>query len=214
VRGARPLAVGPIGIHTRWPDVYMIGFGDLAAVVSDVPGAALDPTRDRVLAHDRVNQAVMRDRTVIPMNFGTVCRTREDVVRLLRVAHAAFSEVLQKMEGCVEFGLKVLQRPDARVDSLPPGAPTDGELQMRATRHIDDGLERLREVSVASRLNPPLGDPMILNAAFLVRCDGEPAFMTRAKEVARKFPHLVFKFTGPWPPYNFVNIRLKLERVA
>jgi hypothetical protein len=25
---------------------------------------------------------------------------------------------------------------------------------------------------------------------------------------------LKFKYTGPWPPYNFVNIRLKLERVA
>ena len=23
---------------------------------------------------------------------------------------------------------------------------------------------------------------------------------------------LTFKYTGPWPPYNFVNIRLKLER--
>jgi hypothetical protein len=23
---------------------------------------------------------------------------------------------------------------------------------------------------------------------------------------------LNFKYTGPWPPYNFVNIRLKLER--
>jgi hypothetical protein len=24
--------------------------------------------------------------------------------------------------------------------------------------------------------------------------------------------NLTFKYTGPWPPYNFVNIRLKLER--
>jgi Gas vesicle synthesis protein GvpL/GvpF len=23
---------------------------------------------------------------------------------------------------------------------------------------------------------------------------------------------LTFRYTGPWPPYNFVNIRLKLER--
>jgi hypothetical protein len=24
----------------------------------------------------------------------------------------------------------------------------------------------------------------------------------------------MFKYTGPWPPYNFVNIRLKLERAT
>lgn len=214
VRGSRPLSVGPIGIDARWPDVYTIACGDLVAVASDVPSAALEPTRDRVLAHDRVNHAVMRDRTVMPMNFGTLCRSREDVVRLLRVAHAAFSDVLQKIEGNVEFGLKVLQGPDAVVDSLPPGTPTDDELQRRAERHLDDGLQRLRDVSVASRLNPPLGDRMILNAAFLVRRSGERAFVSRAEKIARRFPRLAFKYSGPWPPYNFVNIRLELERVA
>jgi hypothetical protein len=30
--------------------------------------------------------------------------------------------------------------------------------------------------------------------------------------VAARYDHLSFKYTGPWPPYNFVNIRLKLER--
>ena len=214
VRGARPLAVGPIGIDARWPDVYLVEFGELAAAVSDVANAALDPTRDRVLAHDRVNHAVMRDRTVIPMNFGTVCRSREDVVRLLRAAHAAFSDVLRKMEDRVEFGLKVFQAPDGMPDALPPGTPSDEDLQQRAERHLDDGLDRLRGASVASRLNAPLGDRMIVNAAFLVRREAEQAFVGCAREIARRFPRLRFKITGPWPPYNFVNIRLKLERVA
>ena len=214
VRGPAPLTVESIGIDARWPDVYLIASGDLAAVASDVESAALEPTRDRVLAHDRVNQAVMQDRTVIPMNFGTVCRSREDVVKLLRAAHGAFSDVLEKIEGRVEFGLKVLQGPEAPADGLPPGTPTDDDLQRRAERHLDDGLQRLRDVSAASRLNPPLGDRMILNAAFLVPRSGERAFVSRAEKIARKFPHLVFKYSGPWPPYNFVNIRLKLEPVA
>jgi hypothetical protein len=32
------------------------------------------------------------------------------------------------------------------------------------------------------------------------------------KSIAGRFDKLTFKYTGPWPPYNFVNIRLKLER--
>ncbi|WP_171164262.1 GvpL/GvpF family gas vesicle protein [Usitatibacter palustris] len=214
VRRSRPLKVGPIGIDAHWPDVYLIEVGDLAAVASDVSSATLDPTRDRVLAHDRVNQAVMGDRTVIPMNFGMVCRSRKDAVKLLRAAHDAFSEVLQKVEDRVEFGLKVLLPADVPVDPMPPGPPTEGDLESRAGRHLDEGLQRLREVSVASRLTPPVGDRMILNAAFLVPRNGESKFVDRTKEIARKFPHLVFRYTGPWPPYNFVNVRLKLERVA
>jgi hypothetical protein len=53
---------------------------------------------------------------------------------------------------------------------------------------------------------------MIMNAAFLVGRDREQAFDARVKEIGQRYEKLTFKYTGPWPPYNFVNIRLKLER--
>ena len=43
--------------------------------------------------------------------------------------------------------------------------------------------------------------------------DREAEFDAAVNSVAKKFgDRLNFKYTGPWPPYNFVNIRLKLER--
>ena len=53
---------------------------------------------------------------------------------------------------------------------------------------------------------------MILNARVpgLARPGG--GFDTPVKEIAAQHEKLTFKYTGPWPPYNFVNIRLKLER--
>jgi hypothetical protein len=53
---------------------------------------------------------------------------------------------------------------------------------------------------------------MIMNAAFLVSRTHEAAFDVRVKELGTRYDKLTFKYTGPWPPYNFVNIRLKLER--
>ena len=74
-------------------------------------------------------------------------------------------------------------------------------------------LEALKRVAVASRSNKPIGDRMILNAAFLVDRAQEQAFDERVKEVSRKYEDvLAFKYSGPWPPYNFVNIKLKLEK--
>ena len=38
---------------------------------------------------------------------------------------------------------------------------------------------------------------------------------TRRKgNFARYEDLLTFKYTGPWPPYNFVNIKLKLEKAT
>src|SRR5207245_11582516 len=79
-------------------------------------------------------------------------------------------------------------------------------------RYVSEIFSELRDVSVASRANKAIGDKMILNAAFLVSRDQEAAFDKKVKELGARYDKLTFRYTGPWPPYNFVNIRLKLER--
>src|SRR5262249_4044716 len=103
-----PLRFGPIGIGADPSEVYTVHYKNLAAVVSDAPLEMLDSTRENVLAHERVNETVMREHTVIPMSFGTIFKTREDIVELLRSAAEAFGDVLNKMQNKLEFGLKVL----------------------------------------------------------------------------------------------------------
>ena len=233
-----PLRFGPVGIGAEPSEVYTVHYKNLAAVVSDAPLEVLDSTRENVLAHERVNETVMREHTVIPMSFGTIFTTREDIVELLRSAAEAFGDVLNKMQNKLEFGLKVLwdrdqairevENEDEDISRLKKeisgqkgptyfarmqyGRLIDSALQSRSERYVADILEQLREVSVASRINKPIGDKMIMNAAFLISRDQEQAFDAKVKSIAGKFDKLTFKYTGPWPPYNFVNIRLKLER--
>jgi len=232
------LRFGPIGIGADPSDVYTVHYKNLAAVVSDAPLEVLDSTRENVLSHERVNETVMREHTVIPMSFGTIFKTREDIVELLRSAAEAFGDVLNKMQNKLEFGLKVLWDRDQAVREVEHededisrlkkeisgqkgptyfarmqyGRLIDSALQSRSERYVADILEQLREVSVASRINKPIGDKMIMNAAFLIARDQETAFDGKVKSIASRFDKLTFKYTGPWPPYNFVNIRLKLER--
>jgi hypothetical protein len=83
----------------------------------------------------------------------------------------------------------------------------------QADAYIREVYSQLRDTAVASRANKPIGDRMIMNAAFLIERDREAEFDQKVKEIASKYEgKLSFKYTGPWPPYNFVHIRLKLER--
>src|ERR1051325_2948528 len=107
VRSDRQRDFGSIGIGGG-QRVFTGAFKDLAAVVSDTPIVIYDPTRENVLAHEFVNETVMKEFTVIPMSFGTVFRSEEDVTELLRSTYQAFSDVLDKMKDKIEFGLKVL----------------------------------------------------------------------------------------------------------
>jgi hypothetical protein len=238
IQSTNPDSFGSIGIGVEPGEVYTIGYKDIAAVVSDSPIEVYDPTRENVLAHERVNETVMHAHTVIPMSFGTVFKTADDIVELLRSAYGAFRDVLQKMENKLEFGLKVLWNPDEIIRDVEKadeslrllreeilkergstyfarmqyGRMVDSMLQERSEFFVGEIFGSLRAVSIASRANKPIGERMIMNAAFLVSRDQEAEFDTKVKAIGSSFPQLTFKYTGPWPPYNFINIRLKLER--
>jgi hypothetical protein len=235
-----PCRFGPIGIGSEPAEVHTVNYKDIAAVVSDTPLEVYDPTRENVLAHERVNEVVMRDFTVIPMSFSTVFKTSEDIVELLRSAYDAFRDVLVKMQDKLEFGLKVLWEPETIIREIEKdddnlrllrqeishqkgstyfarmqyGRLVDSLLQERSEKLVSEIIDALSGVCVASRTNKPIGDKMILNGAFLVARDREPDFDAKVKEIDARYENLIFKYTGPWPPYNFVNIRLKLERAS
>jgi hypothetical protein len=139
IESVDPLRFGPIGVGADPSDVYTVHYRNLAAVVSDAPLEVLDSTRENVLAHERVNETVMHEHTVIPMSFGTIFKTREDIVEPLRSAAEAFGDVLNKMQNKLEFGLKVLW---------------DRDQAVREVESEDEDISRLKKKSPARRGRP------------------------------------------------------------
>ncbi len=192
---------GPIGLGVIPAEVFTVRHRALAAVVSDGPEGVPDATRDNLLTHERVNEAVMREHTVLPMAFGTVLRSREDVEELLRAGHDVFEATLARVAGKLELGLKVFYM--AR----------DGEaVRERAARDAASLVEALRTVAVDVRVSAPVGERMVLNASCLVERERVAAFDARVKSLAASHEELTFRSTGPWPPYHFVDLRVGLER--
>src|SRR5437879_13724140 len=87
--------------------VYGVNYQDIAAVVSKTAVAIFDPTRENALAHEHVIETVMKNHTIIPMSFGTVFRTDDDIREVLKGIYSSVKDVLEQMAGKLEFGLKV-----------------------------------------------------------------------------------------------------------
>ena len=240
IESSEPRSFGPMGIGGRGDEVYTVHHQGLAAVVSNTPLVVYDPTRDNVFAHEQVNETVMREFTVLPMAFGALFRTEDDIIELMRGTEDALRDVLEKMAGKVEYGLKVnwdrdrviaeieqeneeIRNLKEQITSRATGSTYFARMQLgrlveqalseQSDSYVREVYAALRDTAVASRANKPIGDKMIMNAAFLVERERETEFDRKVKEIAAKYEgKLSFKYTGPWPPYNFVHIRLKLER--
>ena len=240
IEAKQPLSFGKMGIGGAGEPVYTVNFQDIAAIVSKTSVYIFDPTRENALAHEHVIETVMKTHTIIPMSFGTVFRTDNDIREVLRSIYVSLKDVLKQMEGKLEFGLKVnwdrdtvieeLKREDEEIRRfhqeitrkhlqstyfarMQLGRMIEKALTERSAEYVREIYEALRPYCVASRDNKPIGDKMIMNAAFLVERDREAEFDAAINRIAENYgDRLNFKYTGPWPPYNFVNIRLKLER--
>ncbi len=242
IESNEPRSFGPIGIGGRGDEVYTIHHGDLAAVVSDTPVQPYDPTRENALAHERVNDTAVKEFTVIPMSFGTVFVSEQNVVEFLKDTADPLRDVLQRMKGKIEFGLKVNWDPEMVLQEIEEesedirrlkeeimsnrlvstyfarmqlGRLVEQAMAEKSDAYVREIYDHLRDCAIASRQNKSIGDKMILNAAFLVERDKPGQFDAKVQEIARRYEgKLRFVYTGPWPPYNFVKFRVKIERVG
>jgi len=239
-----PRNFGKIGIGGRGDEVYTVHYRDLAAVVSRAQLQVYDPTRENALTHEHVNEVVMIDNgfTPVPMSFGTLFKTEGDTVEFLKDTYDALRDVLLKMKDKLEVGLKVnwdrdkvleeieqeneeLRRLKAEIESNQQSSTYFARMQLgrlveqaltdKADSYVRAIYDHLRDAAIASRSNKVIGDKMIMNAAFLVSRDQRESFDNKVHDISKEYEgKLTFRETGPWPPYNFVTIRLQLERSA
>ena len=223
-------AIGDLG-----NPVYTVHFMDLAAVVSHSPVARYDIGRENTLAHQRVIEDAMTRSDVLPIRFGTVSKSVEDVrEKLLKRKFGEFHHLLRYVEGRMELGLKVFWRrerlfaeiatEDARIRALRDaiagrsaeeshypriqlGHLTEEAFVRKRDREAEAIVEMFRPLAVETKVNKILTDMMVVNAAFLVDKTQVPAFDAKINALDEaEAGRLILKYAGPLPPYNFVNI--------
>jgi hypothetical protein len=226
----RPQAALPsqLGLHDAGLDKVI--WRDVVAVVSTFDGAKLSRSGDELWRHEAVVEALMCDRAVLPVRFGTLLPSRQDVGDMVCRAYRTLVEDIERVRGRVEIGVRFLTATafaaeggaaaGRRVESVTmpgngPGAVylmarLAKERELRNRQHAKLSLvwqayERLARQANASRLDDEADDRHGTSAAFLVPRDRMASFRDTVSDVAKAHPELALLCTGPWPPYSFVS---------
>jgi hypothetical protein len=188
------VAVDGVGGATR---AYTIDYRSLAAVVSDID--TMDPERsdENLRAHDDVLQTIMYHdggRTVVPMGFGMTFTNTRTLKSVLRGGRRAFTKALRDVDGMVELGIKLV---------------ADEETTIDRERVRDDVVERLATTSVQEAENDLFSDRLIMNRSYLVDRSARADFDRAVDAIIDEYSdRLSVQYTGPWAPYNFVDIEI------
>ena len=197
-----------------------VGLRDIAAVVSPISMDEIPQTEENLWRHEQVLEALMDDRAVLPVRFGTVLADEADVERSLEHNYDEFAARLGRVGGHVEIALRVLWDGAEPEEIGSPAEFASGrdymlcrvaeEREMEERRQhaevladeLDGGLSRL--ASESTRKVQP-AQRMFLHAAYLVPLKDVESFKTEVGMLSDTHPDLRFLCTGPWPPFSFVK---------
>ncbi|GGW36269.1 GvpL/GvpF family gas vesicle protein [Streptomyces griseoloalbus] len=214
---------------------------DLVAVVSHVPEAdfAEEPLRAHLedldwlttvaRAHQGVIDALTTVATPLPLRLGTVFRDDSGVRSMIEAREENFLRTLDRLEGRVEWGVKVYVEPEPTPEApvTPAPKPASGrdylrqrrmrtkaqeDLWQRAETFATRLHETLSECAEDSRLHAPQNPTLsgasgrnVLNAAYLVPRAESEEFVERVDRTKDGTPGLRVELTGPWAAYSFAG---------
>ncbi len=223
------------GIENIEGDVYKIQHRDIFAIVSEAEIKQFKPTRRNNMIHESIIEKAMENGSVLPFRFGVVANNNERIVNLLIERYDYFKILLEKVKGMIEVGVKVtyvnindilksigdtnqhivrLKQEKNNIAGnqaalIEAGKIIEKELNTVTMNYRDDIFERLMEFSEESVINDNLSNEMVMNASFLIPDEKESEFDEMLCELDENYEgKLYFKYSGPFPPYNFVNIKL------
>lgn len=73
-------------------------------------------------------------------------------------------------------------------------------------------LNSLNNLSVKNVQGENFSERLLLNHSFLVEKNNFPKFSNAIANLEKKYKQFKFIYTGPWPPYSFVNIHIRGQK--
>lgn len=209
----------------------------LAALISPISRTELRAADVR--AHWRVLESTFEHATVLPVRFGTVMQSRDEVRdQLLDPNQEHLTGVLQDMDGLIQLNVKGRYDEESLLRGILRGTRGLARLRERAERsgtladqvdlgrQVEQEIERQRaqdtgtvrealDSIAASARNEPVRHPDAFNIAFLVARDAMDAFGARVARVREALGDRIdIRYVGPVPPFSFANADLGAEERA
>ncbi|MEI6749944.1 MAG: GvpL/GvpF family gas vesicle protein [Bacteroidota bacterium] len=235
--------LGPIGVGGRGDLVSTIGFDGLCMVVSDHPLSRFNVNPENMLAHQKVIEEVMKEfRSAIPIRFGIIAATPDEIRNLLNRRYSEFMELLKQFENKVELNVRGtwknmamiykeidkehvdIQNLRAEIEKLEDKEKRNlkieeaGKLVERALidkKENESGkiIDAFRKSVFEYKHNKTSGDAMFINTAFLVNSGREVEFDNIMADIGTKYEDRSdFVYTAPLPIFNFIDLKIFPEK--
>lgn len=186
-------------MEARVPETETVAVRDLAAICGAADYRAVPADEKSIQRYGDVVSGYAVTGPVLPAPIGVVFRSPDAVKRWLELHYGALSEALAFVENRVA----------GRVHVSRAAAAEERDPSLDVSAIAAESLRVLKRAAVATLpLRADRSSGIVLSSAYLVELDLWKDFAAEVEAQARMVPGFRFELTGPWPPYDFVQMQL------
>ncbi len=194
-------------------------------------------SQQEVLAYASIVEKISKRYAILPMRYGSVVDSLEDVIALLQKNSESFYAVLDSVKNKEEYSLRLLFSQRHQHDTLnmesteiikvPPAilqgnTETKNYLLKKYQEHIVEEnrhqyiekiqshvTQEIRKITEIFELKKRVTPALILDAVLLIERSAKDEILALASRIQSRYPEHNVILTGPWPPYNFTQIKIE-----
>jgi hypothetical protein len=216
----------------------IVSANDIVAVVSDIEKSR-DASKSDALEYANAIETLSQQFTLLPVRFGSVMKSSGDIIKLLERNYQEIQRNLETVDNKYEFGIKVLCDSEKIKEELiaksEAGNKTSQNADPKTTNsiykewvneklkvhrleelmvtYVDSVIEEIKgyltRLNGISKFKKMLTETTVIDVVFLVEKTQKDELIKAVGNLQSQYSKLNFFLTGPWPPYNFVDFKVK-----
>ncbi len=212
---------------------------EISAIVSEINKDELIANQPNAILFAGIIEKLEQQFTLLPMRFGSTMESIGHINNMIEKNYPEFQDNLLKVENKLELGLKIYCDTEKLKEELRAKSEVDKEISQKDAAEVKNSVfkeyvnkklkeHRLEEMllsyidSIISELSGFLNQlnaikkikkktnaANIIDAVFLLEKDKKDELVRIVEKLQSQHQLLNFILTGPWPPYNFVDINIR-----
>ncbi len=211
----------------------------ISAIISEHEKTDIGADKFKALEFAEVIEHLSQKFTLLPMRFGSMMNSTEEVNIMLERNHERIHQNLDFVKNKFEFGLKVFCDSDRMTLELSSGIVAgidnpDGnsaetgnsvfrdyvnkklrehKIEELRLKYVESVIGEITEyfagMNAVHTFRKMVSETNIIDALFLLGKDQKDTLVDAVSDMQKRNPLLSFVLTGPWPPYSFVDKTIK-----
>jgi hypothetical protein len=185
------------------PPLRAVRCDGLTALCAPADPPQGEATPDALWHHEEVVEALMEERDLLPVRFGTLVSDEGAAARAVTERRAELAASLDRVRGAVELAVRA--HPRAPEEVVPLGADSGVDYMRAKARRVEAARLLHEPLAFIARDSVVRPGPELLRAAYLVEREAVDGFVSLVRRLGQTHPGLHLVCTGPWPPYSFAE---------